>query len=187
MKNFNDYIKREDFSTLQNFFIDRGHLKTVKKKDFFAIQGHPTTFAAYIQKGIFRYTCTDEKGDEHIVGYSFSGEYLGDYPQCRYREKALVSIQAVTDAEIYYASAEEINLFLSSNEVAQKLELHLLEGLFVQTYKRLLDIYCKAPIDIYSDLINRNPDFQNYVTLKEVASFLRVTPETISHIRKKLE
>lgn len=91
----------------------------------------------------------------------------------------------MTDAEIYYASAEEINLFLSSNELAQKLELHLLEGLFVQTYKRLLDIYCKAPIDIYRDLINRNPDFQNYVTLKEVASFLKVTPETISHIRKK--
>lgn len=187
MKNFNDYFKREDFSILRNFFMDKGYLKTIKKKDYFVLQGYPTACAAYIKKGIFRYTCTDEKGDEHIVGYSFAGEYLGDYPQCRYRENALVSIQAVTDAEIYYASTDEINLFLMSGETAQKIELHLLEGLFVQTYKRLLDIYCKSPIEIYRDLINRNPDFQNYITLKEVASFLRVTPETISHFRKKIE
>ena len=52
---------------------------------------------------------------------------------------------------------------------------------------RLLDIYCKTPTELYLDLVKRYPDSQNFITLKEVASFLRVTPETISHIRKKFE
>ena len=60
----------------------------------------------------------------------------------------------------------------------------LAEELFVQTYKRLLDIYCKTPTELYVDLVRRYPDFLNYITLREIASFLRVTPETISHIRK---
>ena len=36
------------------------------------------------------------------------------------------------------------------------------------------------------DLTERCPDFQNYITLKEMASFLQVTPETISHIRNSI-
>ena len=63
---------------------------------------------AYIEEGLFRYICTDDRGYEHIVGYSFAGEYVGDYPACLKKEKAMVSIQAASDARIYYASAEDM-------------------------------------------------------------------------------
>lgn len=48
-------------------------------------------------------------------------------------------------------------------------------------------IYCKTPTELYVDLVRRYPDFLNYITLREIASFLRVTPETISHIRKNIK
>ena len=89
-----------------------------------------------------------------------------------------------TDSLIYYASAQEITNFFSTDKSTQELEKILAEELFVQTYKRLLDIYCKTPTELYVDLVRRYPDFLNYITLREIASFLRVTPETISHIRK---
>lgn len=54
-------------------------------------------------------------------------------------------------------------------------------------YNRLLDLYCKTTEELYLDLLNRCPDIQMYITLKEIASFLQVTPETISRIRRKLE
>ena len=57
----------------------------------------------------------------------------------------------------------------------------------LDAYKRLLDIYCKTPTELYVDLVRRYPDFLNYITLREIASFLRVTPETISHIRKNIK
>ena len=99
----------------------------------------------------------------------------------------MVSIQATTDSLIYYASTEEMINFFSTNSVTQDLERILAEELFVQTYKRLLDIYCKTSAELYLDLVKRHPDFQNYITLREIASFLRVTPEAISHIRKSIK
>lgn len=99
----------------------------------------------------------------------------------------MVSIQATTDSLIYYASAQEITNFFSTDKSTQELEKILAEGLFVQTYKRLLDIYCKTPTELYVDLVRRYPDFLNYITLREITSFLRVTPETISHIRKNIK
>lgn len=187
MKEFNDYARREEFSIFRDFFLEHGRYKEIKKKEYFARQGFTTAHAAYIKKGIFRYICTDERGCEHIVGYAFEGEYVGDYPWCMKKEKAMVSIQATADSQIYCASAEEMAVFFSASSVAQNLERVLAEELFIQTYKRLLDIYCKTPVELYLDLVKRYPDFQDYITLKEVASFLRITPETISHIRKKLE
>lgn len=187
MKNFNPYTGREEFSIFKDFFLEHGQCREMKKKEYFTRQGSLATHGAYIQEGLFRYICTDERGCEHIVGYSFAGEYIGDYPACLKREEAMISIQAASNSRIYYASAEEMKKFLSTNETTQNLERILAEELFVQTYKRLLDIYCKTPAELYSDLVKRYPDFQEYITLKEVASFLRVTPETISHIRKKYE
>lgn len=187
MKAFNDYTRREEFSIFRDFFLEHGQCKEIKKKEYFARQDFTTAHAAYIKKGMFRYICTDGRGCEHIVGYAFEGEYVGDYPWCMKKEKAMVSIQATVDSQIYYASAEEMTVFFSTNAETQKLQGILTEELFVQTYKRLLDVYCKTPIELYMDLVKRYPDFQDYITLKEVASFLRVTPETISHIRKKLE
>lgn len=186
MKDFNGYAKREEFSIFRDFFLKHGCCKEMKRREYFARQGFTTAHAAYIEKGMFRYICTDERGCEHIVGYAFAGEYVGDYPGCLKREKAMVSIQATADSQIHCASAEDMMAFFSASADTQNLERILAEELFLQTYKRLLDVYCKTSVELYLDLVKRYPDFLNYITLKEVASFLRVTPETISHIRKKL-
>lgn len=79
MKGFNNYTEREEFSIFKKFFLDHGRCKEMKKKEYFAEQGIVTTHAAYVEKGMFRYVCTDENGCEHIVGYAFAGEYVGDY------------------------------------------------------------------------------------------------------------
>lgn len=145
MKNFNHYAGREEFSAFKDFFLTHGQCKEMKKKEYFTLQGALATHGAYIEEGLFRYICTDDRGYEHIVGYSFAGEYVGDYPACLKKEKAMVSIQAASDARIYYASAEDMRNFFSTNEMTQNLERILAEELFVQTYMRLLDIYCKTP------------------------------------------
>lgn len=186
MKGFNEYVKYEELSMFKDFFLKNGKYKEVKKKEYLVKQGFRTSCAAYITRGMFRFIRTDENGGDHVVGYSFVGEYVGDYPWCLKSEEAMISIQAVTDSHIYCASAEELRKFFSTNETTMNLERVLAEGLFVQTYKRLLDIYCKTPTQLYVDLAMRYPDFQDYITLREVASFLRVTPETISHIRKNI-
>ena len=53
-------------------------------------------------------------------------------------------------------------------------------------YERLLDLYCSPEIR-YKKLIKRCPELKEAVPLKNIASFLGVTPETISRIRRKLE
>ena len=59
------------------------------------------------------------------------------------------------------------------------------ENLYELAYDRFLDSYC-SPMIRYKKLMSRCPKLKEKVPLRSIASFLGVTPETISHIRKKI-
>ena len=58
--------------------------------------------------------------------------------------------------------------------------------LFEMYYKRLLALYCESPEQRYINLMRQCPELKEKVPLKEIASFLGISPETVSHIRRKL-
>lgn len=60
------------------------------------------------------------------------------------------------------------------------------ESMFKMAYKRMLQAYCDSPEQRYITLMQRCPNLKEEVSLKEIASFIGVTPETVSHIRKKI-
>ena len=119
--------------------------------------------------------------------YYFAGEKKKEIFQSSEKENIIsCNLDSKADNKHSY-NQQNITNFFSTDKSTQELEKILAEELFVQTYKRLLDIYCKTPTELYVDLVRRYPDFLNYITLREIASFLRVTPETISHIRKNIK
>ena len=188
MKNFNQkFAEHPELSVFKEFFLSHGKSKEIKKKEYLVEQSSVAKYVAYVVEGFFRYTRIDNRGNEHIVGYVFKGEYVGDYDSLIKKDiTSLVTVQAVTDCKIYYVPLEEVRKFFNTNEDAQIAGRVLAEELFMVAYTRLLDFYCKNTEELYMDLTERCPDFQNYITLKEMASFLQVTPETISHIRNSI-
>lgn len=188
MKNFNQkFAEHPELSVFKEFFLSHGKSKEIKKKEYLVEQSSVAKYVAYVVEGFFRYTRIDNRGNEHIVGYVFKGEYVGDYASLIKKDiTSLVTVQAVTDCKIYYVPLEEVRKFFNTNEDAQIAGRVLAEELFMVAYTRLLDFYCKNTEELYMDLTERCPDFQDYITLKEMASFLQVTPETISHIRNSI-
>lgn len=81
MKGFNNYTEREEFSIFKNSF-GSWTMQGNEEKRIFCGTRHCHDTCRLCREGMFRYVCTDENGCEHIVGYAFAGEYVGDYPQC---------------------------------------------------------------------------------------------------------
>ena len=93
----------------------------------------------------------------------------------------------------FFAHMEEIDLCWRLRSrgkklvcIPQSVVYHVAESLFEMVYERLLDSYCTPEIR-YRNLMERCPNLKEVVPLKSIASFLGVTPETISRIRRKLE
>lgn len=186
MVNFNEYMNEIDFSGFKNLFLEKGKSLEFKKKDYFVRQNEPCKYVGFVQSGIFRYTRINNEGDEHIVGYSFTDNFVCDYPSLIKRLGSLTNIQAITDCAVFVLSTKELTDYWETNMNTQRFGRMVAEEHFVEIYRRLLDFYCNTPEQRYTSLLDRCPDLPQYITLKEIASFLGVTPETVSHIRRKL-
>lgn len=185
MNEFNTYLNNLDYSFITDLCKRKGKLQTYRKGDFFIRQHEKKRFAGWVEDGIFQYTHIDEEGEEHIVGYSFTNEYVCDYSSFMKGGLSLVSIQAITDCSVYEISSHDIIEYWETNMETQRFGRCVAENLYEMVYERLLDSYCSPEIR-YKRLMERCPNLKEAVPLKSIASFLGVTPETVSHIRRKL-
>ena len=186
MKELNTYISNIDYSGVKDFFLERGKKHTFQKKDYFVQQNSISLYAGFIEEGIFHYLCTDDDGKEHIIGYSFENEFVCDYSSFIKRKKSLVSIRALTECTVYIISLNDYLEYANTPQNGLHFGFQVANELFEMYYKRLLALYCETPEQRYISLMKQCPDLKEKIPLKEIASFLGVSPETVSHIRKKL-
>lgn len=186
MKEFNLYLNFWDFSELAQLFREKGSVYSFKRKEYFVRQQGRSLYAGWIAKGVFEYSKIADDGKIHTVGFAFADEFVCDYLSLVNKSLSVVNIQAMTDCTVYLIPRQELIAYLDANMVTQYFGRKIAESLYEMVYSRLLEAYCDTPEDSYRKLMNRCPDLKEQVSLRKIASFLRVTPETISHIRKKI-
>lgn len=187
MDNVNDYyLERLDLSVLTDFIRENGTLKELGKHEYLARQGDFFMQVGYIEEGMFRYLRTDTAGNEHVVGYSFVHTLVGEYSSCLCHRPVLTDIQAIGKCKVRLVAYEKLRMFWEASPEHQRLGRLVAEQLFAMAYHRLVDYCCSTPEERYLDLMDRYPDLKEQRPLKEIASFIGVTPETVSAIRRKL-
>lgn len=183
----NEYhISGLNLSKLESYILEHGTLRTVHKKEYLLKQNDVNSYIGFISKGMFRYTRIDNIGNEHIVGYSFEKEFVGEYAANLCNRESSVNIQAITDSDVYIIKYADMTKLWNSSMEYQRLGRIVAEQLFVMTYRRLIDSYCCTPEERYIDLMKRYPNLKELIPLKEIASFIGITPETLSNIRRRL-
>lgn len=171
---------------LKKLFEEEGEACRWRRGEVFQHSGESVRWIVYVEKGIFRHTCSDDRGESHVVGFTFAGEYACDYRSYLVGTPAVVEICAATEVAGFRLPVDRIMRYWDENAENQRLGRRAAEELFVVVYDRLLDSYTKTPEEHYLSLLRRYPDLKEAISLKELASFIGVTPETISHIRRRL-
>lgn len=123
-------------------------------------------------------------GTEHVMGLVFGEGFVADWPFCLYGKEAKLSIVAATDCKIYCVSSEEVKKRMDNDPKFRDVIMHSTEEVYATVYDRYVDLYVKTPQQRYEDLINRYPDLFDLFSLKDIASFLKITPTHLSRLRK---
>jgi CRP-like cAMP-binding protein len=177
----NKYLELEEIPSVIEVFLKNGHEKRCPKGNFFVEQGCRSNGVGYVAEGGFRHLRIKDDNNEQIVGYSFKDDFVTDFPSFGLHQPSAVSVEAIRDSVLYVLWRDEIELLFSS-----KLHGKLIEVSLSDIYDRLLSMYCDTPEVRYRNLLHRYPDILRQVDLKEIASLLKITPETLSRIRKKI-
>ena len=62
--------------------------------------------------------------------------------------------------------------------------LHSTEAVYTTVYDRYIDLYIKSPQQRYTELVTLHPNLFDLFSLKDIASFLNITPTHLSRLRK---
>lgn len=186
MKHLNTYMSKADYSLFRTFCQDNGERKEFKKKDFFLRKGERAYFLGCIQSGFVRYSCTGSDGNIHVVGYSFEEDFAVDYASFLDRGSAVLDIQVMETCQMDVISFEQFSDFINQDLETQKLGRRMSEELFITMYERLLDFYLYTPEERYLKLMEKFPFLIERVSMKEVASFIGISAEALSRMRKRL-
>lgn len=102
------------------------------------------------------------------------------------RSPSQVSIEAMCDCTVWRADDDRLEAFYRADPACERLARRLAERLTCELYERMLQLYACTPQERYETLLRRCPELLNIVALKELASYLRVRPETLqSHSRPR--
>ncbi len=184
MAQFNIYDSIVDLSAIKDYCREKGCLCHYVKEDVFIQQGTVSKYLGVVESGYFKYTTLTSVGNEAVVGFAFEGEIVADFYNSYNCRPSEITIKAGGHASVSQINmAEARSIFDSSFNN----NLSAINGtLFCEIYSRYLELHRKTPTERYLDLIGQYPQILDIVSLRDIASYLLVTPVYLSRIRKSL-
>jgi CRP-like cAMP-binding protein len=186
-QHFNTYKKGLDLEILRKYCVEHGEKRTIERGEVLEEAGEPAQWVAFVEKGCFKYLVhNDEEGKDYCTGFAFEGEFVADFPYCLDGDVSEVTIEADMACEVYIISGRELQSLFDSDHEMTLINVELLKNLFKMVYSRDLDHYRYTARGRYKQLLLRCPQVVQMLSLKDIASFLNVTPVYLSKIRKEI-
>jgi CRP-like cAMP-binding protein len=176
-----------DLETLREFCKREGEAVIYRKGDQLEREGDPARWFAFVESGCFKYVTHGISDDrEHITWFSFEGEFVVDYPTFLYGRPAQTTIVAMMPSRVIRVTGEQMKQFFDQSKETMELRAIIAEHILFQFRSRYLDLHCTTARERYDLLMERCPGIVEHLDLQDIASFLNVTPQMLSRIRKEI-
>lgn len=181
---FENYLPldEEEKSIVQEVFKER----RIKRKQFILQEGDVCKHNTFVIEGCFRTYAVDDKGKEHNLQFAVENWWVGDIGSFHSERPSKLYIEAIENSIILQCKKEDqIKLFVKYPKFDRIFRV-LAENAMVSMQNRILQNISSTAEERYLDFVERFPHFFNRISNVQIASYLGVTPEFLSSIRKKI-
>lgn len=163
----------------------RAIIESYKKGDYYIKPGETEDYVSFINKGGFRYYFVIED-KEMVCNFTFENCYISEYEGFLRRTPSNVYIQALEDSELVKFHYNDVQEFYEKYPQLQKFGRLIAENFLLEVIERSNSLLFSSPEDRYNQLISREPQLMQRVPQYMIASFIGITPEALSRIRKRM-
>jgi len=176
-------LTEEEKKLSHSFFIP----KKLRKKQYLLQEGDVCKYVAFVEKGLLRSYTINDKGQEHINQFAFEGWWIADQFSFLTGEPSKYNIEAMEDCELLLLSKSSEDEMLEKIPKFERYFRILLQNNLIATQKRLVSSLSQTAEERYSELIQDCPTtLPHRIPQHMLASFLGITPETLSRIRRQI-
>jgi CRP-like cAMP-binding protein len=188
-KNLLDYINRHTTSPLtkeeEALIVATFQPRKLRKKQYFLQEGSVCKYGGFIVKGAMRQYSVDDKGVEHIVQLFIENWWASDRESAIMLTPSKYNIEAWEDTELLVITrAEMLDLVEKIPAIAQMTRI-MDERSFIASQRRINSTISNTAEQRYAEFAANHPQFIQRFPQHHIASFLGITKETLSRIRKQ--
>lgn len=160
--------------------------RKIKRRQYILQEGEISKYNTFVVEGCFRMYRVDEKGKEHNLQFAVENWWIGDIGSFHSEEPSLLNIEALENSTILQINKEDqLKLFVDYPKFNRIFRV-LSENALVSSQRRILQMTSSTAEERYLDFAKRYPHFFNRISNVQIASYLGVTPEFLSTIRKRI-
>lgn len=181
---FNKFLPltEEEKSFVQEVFNER----RIKRRQFILNEGDVSSINTFVVEGCFRMYTVDDKGKEHNLQFAVENWWIGDIGSFHSEDPSKLYIEALENAIVLQIKKEDqLRLFVEYPKFNQIFRVFT-ENALVSSQRRILQNISSTAEERYLDFMKRYPHFFNRISNVQIASYIGVTPEFLSKIRKEI-
>ncbi|MFC0772863.1 Crp/Fnr family transcriptional regulator [Terrimonas alba] len=159
--------------------------KEVPKKTLLLTEGQACKYLSYVHSGALRSYCLDKEGKESTIMFAVADWWLTDMYCFLNNKPAIMYIEAIDDSCILQISKENFDKLFYNIPKFERFFRILMQNAYTREQLRIIENLTLTAEERYDRFLNKYPQIAQQVTQKQIASYLGITPEFLSAIRKK--
>jgi CRP-like cAMP-binding protein len=170
----------------EKLFLNYLQPKTIKRKQFLLRGGEVCKHSAFVTSGCLRGFTVDKNGIEHVLSFAPPDWWMADLYSLFSQKPGILNIEALEDTEtILLSKANQEKLFTEVPKFERFFRI-LTEKSLVANQQRIVDNMSLTAEERYGFFCHRYPTLIDHLPLKQIASYIGVTPEFFSRMRNAL-
>ncbi|HET6225883.1 MAG TPA: Crp/Fnr family transcriptional regulator [Bacteroidia bacterium] len=160
--------------------------RTISKGEYVLRKGDTCKQVFYVEKGLLRFYSIDHFGKEHIIQFAPEGWFISDRSSIYFNEPSEYYIDAIEESTVVTMDDQFVCTLSEMSPSFTKYNDQLLQKHIRHLQKRINLLIGATAEERYLDFIKSYPDLTQRVPQWMIASYLGITPESLSRVRKEL-
>jgi CRP-like cAMP-binding protein len=184
LKKINEKVRLDatESEAIKAFFVP----KKIRKRQYLLNEGDVSQHTAFVERGLLRSYTVDDKANEHIIQFALEGWWIADMYSFLTGEPASYNIDAIEDSELLLLTPRSMDEMLVKIPKMERYFRILQQNSLIALQRRMIGSLSLTAEEKYLKLIDNYPDIVQRVPQQYIASYLGITPETLSRIRKQV-
>lgn len=163
-----------------------GLVKNLRKKQYLLQADDVWTYHAFVTKGCLRTYSVDAKGTEHVINFAAENWWTGNQESLATGLPSRYNIDAIEDSTVILFRKEDFEQLRRNIPALDELVNAVLHRSFIAAQNRIHSAISYSAEEKYREFLKKYPDFALRIPQHMVASYLGMTTETLSRIRRQV-